>query len=157
MCHPITSLVSSVECVFSNTCTVSSASWLAQQWNLYQQLVCASLDCSVHVSTWWSAYPSERSKHSSMWCVGGLTRSLQWWSVALMYSVSIIRWRHFLFNINSNSVFVVKFSCTHEFVFVVFLQNLWLVWPPRFAQWYCIRSVAVELAYHFLDSFTWVH
>ena len=50
MFHPITSLVSSVECVFANTCTFSSASW--SQLNIEVSSVIFAvcrvlLDCSV--------------------------------------------------------------------------------------------------------------
>ena len=54
MFHPVTSLVSSVECVFANTCTFSSVSW--PQLNIevssnnryvFLQIV-VFLDCSVH-------------------------------------------------------------------------------------------------------------
>ena len=55
---------------------------------------------------------------------------------------------------NSHSVFVVVFSCSHEYVFLVCLPKFWLVRLPSFARQYCIPSVAFELAYHLFDSFT---
>ena len=64
MFHPVTSLVSSVECVFANSCTFSSASRSqlsieVSSNNRYAIFVVCRLllDCSVHFSTWWSAYP----------------------------------------------------------------------------------------------------
>ena len=42
-------------------------------------------------------------------------------------------------------------------MFVMSLPDFWLVLPPRFAHYYCVPSVALELAHHFFEFFTWVH
>ena len=55
---------------------------------------------------------------------------------------------------NSDSVFVVEFSRSHENVFVMCLPYFSLFMSPRFTQYNCVPSVVFEFAYHFIDFFT---
>ena len=114
MFHPISSLVSSVECVFTNTCTFNSHFLLL--------VVCFSIILCIF-STWWSAYPE--------WSKNTFTSLMRWWFTmivavmahSLMYSVSIIFLSPLPVQQNANSVFVVIFACSHEHVFLVCFPN----------------------------------
>ena len=161
MFHPITSFVSLVESVPANTCTF----------------------CSVSKSQFCIEISSNNGYVSFAICCVLLDRLVLFLDVMVRIPrvgkytlISLMRWRlttivvvmarslmylsvhnslpPLLVQHDSNAVFVVISSCTHENVFVMCLPYFCFVLSPRFTQYYCFPSVAFELAFHFFDSFT---
>ena len=142
MFHPITSFVSLVECVPANTCTFYSVSKsqfcievVSKTMGMYllQFAVCFSIVLYIS-SMCWSAYPE--------WGKCTLISLMRWrfttivvvMARSLMYLVSINIFSPLLVQHNSNAVFAVVSSCTHENVFVMCLPYICFVLSPRFTQ-----------------------
>ena len=83
MFHPVTSLVSSVECVFAVSWSQLSIEVSYNNRYVIFAVCRAFLDCSVHVLPWWSAYPE--------WVKYTLISLMRWWftTIVAVYSVSI--------------------------------------------------------------------
>ena len=102
----VSSFVSAVECVRANTGTPNSVSWHQFSVQVFSNNLCflfdgirALLNCSVHFSTWCSAYP-EWWKYTLISLMRWkLTKIVVVMARSLMYSVSMILCRHFLFSI----------------------------------------------------------